>query len=172
MKPGIHPPYFPKAKITCSCGAVIETGSTLETYTTELCSKCHPFYTGKRKTVDTAGRIEMFTLRKKLADQKKGDVAKKEEKKRKTIEDKVNEALQRDREHEMVKEQELIARIRKNRPTPIEMPVEPMAGETAPETTIAEPIAKEKASRKKTAKSKTNKTVKAKTTKKTTTKKK
>lgn len=139
MKPDIHPPYFPKAKITCSCGAVIVTGSTIESYTTELCSKCHPFYTGKRKTVDTAGRIEMFTLRKKLADQKKGEVAKKEEKKRRTIEDKVNEALQRDREQEMVKEQELMARIRKNRPVKakkeVATPTAPVAEKSKKKTT-------------------------------------
>jgi len=155
MKSGIHPTYFQKAQITCSCGAVIKTGSTLETYTTELCSKCHPFYTGKRKTVDTAGRIEMFTLRRKLADQKKNVVAKKEEKKRKTIEDKVNEALQRDREHEMVKEQELMTRIRKNRPVPMETPVTPPT-ETAsvPETTAAEPVAKTAKVKKTTSKKK------------------
>jgi len=185
MKSGIHPTYFPKAKITCSCGAVLITGSTLETYTTELCSKCHPFYTGKRKTVDTAGRIEMFTMRRKLADQKKSAVSKKEEKKRRTIEDKVNEALQRDRDHEMVKEQELMTRIRKNRPVPTEIPVveapkpeakkevvEPMTGEAEPVAkTPNRPVAKRRVSPS-TKTTRASKTTKVKTTKKAITKKK
>ncbi|MBU1092395.1 50S ribosomal protein L31, partial [Patescibacteria group bacterium] len=46
MKKDIHPTYYPKAKITCACGNVIETGSTLENFSTEVCSACHPLYTG------------------------------------------------------------------------------------------------------------------------------
>lgn len=64
MKPGIHPTYFKEATITCSCGAVLETGSTVETMHTEICSQCHPFYTGKKKFIDTTGRVDRF---KKLA---------------------------------------------------------------------------------------------------------
>ena len=61
MKTGIHPKYF-KTKITCAaCGNVIETGSTkAESFTVEICSGCHPFFTGKIKLVDMAGRIEKF----------------------------------------------------------------------------------------------------------------
>ncbi len=59
MKKGIHPKYE-YTKITCACGNVIETRSTVKDIEVEICSKCHPFYTGKQKLVDTAGRIERF----------------------------------------------------------------------------------------------------------------
>jgi large subunit ribosomal protein L31 len=59
MKKGIHPEYKP-ARIHCSCGNVIETRSTSESLSVEICSVCHPFYTGKQKLVDTAGRVERF----------------------------------------------------------------------------------------------------------------
>jgi large subunit ribosomal protein L31 len=59
MKEAIHPNYVP-AKIICACGSVIETRSTKAEIHVELCSACHPFYTGKQKLVDTAGRVERF----------------------------------------------------------------------------------------------------------------
>jgi len=59
MKPDIHPEYT-KTKIQCACGNVIEAGSTKKDIRVEICSKCHPFFTGKQKLVDTAGRIERF----------------------------------------------------------------------------------------------------------------
>jgi len=60
MKADIHPKYV-KMKATCSCGNVINTRSTVaEDIHLDVCSKCHPFYTGKQKLVDTAGRIEKF----------------------------------------------------------------------------------------------------------------
>ena len=59
MKKGIHPKYE-DCKITCACGNVIETKSTLKEISVEICSNCHPFYTGKQKLVDTAGRVERF----------------------------------------------------------------------------------------------------------------
>ncbi len=59
MKAGIHPDYK-ATTITCACGEVIETRSTREDIRVEICSKCHPFFTGKQKLVDTAGRIEKF----------------------------------------------------------------------------------------------------------------
>lgn len=62
MKKGIHPEYKP-AKITCACGAVIETRSTRGDYNVEICSACHPFFTGKQKIVDTEGRVERFMRR-------------------------------------------------------------------------------------------------------------
>ena len=60
MKKNIHPQYYPDAKIVCSCGNIIHAGSTVANLRTELCSACHPFYTGKQKHVDSAGRIEKF----------------------------------------------------------------------------------------------------------------
>ena len=59
MKKDIHPPYH-EAVIRCACGNVIETGSTKKEIRVEICSACHPFYTGKQKLVDTEGRIEKF----------------------------------------------------------------------------------------------------------------
>jgi large subunit ribosomal protein L31 len=64
-KAGIHPNYE-IATITCACGAVHETASTRGSFTVEICSKCHPFYTGKQKLMDTAGRIERFQRRYQL----------------------------------------------------------------------------------------------------------
>jgi large subunit ribosomal protein L31 len=59
MKEGIHPTYV-DAKIVCACGNVVETRSTRENIHVDICSACHPFYTGKQKLVDTAGRVERF----------------------------------------------------------------------------------------------------------------
>ncbi|MDX8412298.1 MAG: 50S ribosomal protein L31 [Mariprofundaceae bacterium] len=59
MKAGIHPDYL-AAKVTCSCGSTFETRSTIGDIHVEICSSCHPFYTGKQKIVDTEGRVERF----------------------------------------------------------------------------------------------------------------
>ena len=59
MKSNIHPDYKP-AKITCACGSVIETRSTKGDYSVEICSSCHPFFTGKQKLIDSEGRVERF----------------------------------------------------------------------------------------------------------------
>ena len=60
MKAEIHPQYFSDAKVTCVCGNTFETGSTLKAINVDICSECHPFYTGKQKMVDTEGRVEKF----------------------------------------------------------------------------------------------------------------
>lgn len=60
MKKGVHPKYYPSAKVTCACGNTFTTGSTIEELSTELCSKCHPFFTKKQKLVDTAKRVDKF----------------------------------------------------------------------------------------------------------------
>jgi len=59
MKDGIHPKYY-QCKVTCSCGNTFVTGSTLPELHIDICSACHPFYTGTMKYVDTAGRVEKF----------------------------------------------------------------------------------------------------------------
>ncbi len=59
MKPDIHPEYH-KIKATCACGNEVELGSVLTEMKVEICSACHPFFTGKQKLIDTAGRIEKF----------------------------------------------------------------------------------------------------------------
>ncbi len=62
MKQGIHPNYK-ETTITCACGEVIHTRSTKENIRVEICSKCHPFFTGRQKLVDTAGRVDRFINR-------------------------------------------------------------------------------------------------------------
>ncbi|MBI5214887.1 MAG: 50S ribosomal protein L31 [Ignavibacteriae bacterium] len=62
MKSNIHPAYK-RSHVTCVCGATFETRSTMGNIKVEICSKCHPFFTGKQKLVDTAGRVERFQKR-------------------------------------------------------------------------------------------------------------
>lgn len=62
MKEGIHPSYEPTT-ITCACGEVIETRSTKKNIKVEICSKCHPFFTGRQKLVDSGGRVDRFKRR-------------------------------------------------------------------------------------------------------------
>ena len=69
MKDKIHPQYYPDAKVVCSCGNTFTTGSTRKVLEVEVCSKCHPFFTGGRsKMRDAAGRVERFKQRYKLTD--------------------------------------------------------------------------------------------------------
>jgi len=63
MKKDIHPQYYKDAKITCACGASFSVGSTEQNIHVEICSMCHPFYTGKEKLLDTAGRVDKFKKR-------------------------------------------------------------------------------------------------------------
>jgi large subunit ribosomal protein L31 len=60
MKEKIHPKYFPEAKVICACGNTWTTGSTREVIHTDMCSKCHPFYTGEQRIVDTEGQVDRF----------------------------------------------------------------------------------------------------------------
>jgi len=63
----IHPKYYPDAKIKCSCGKTFTVGAAKPEINVEICSACHPFYTGEKKIIDTAGRVEKFKTRKALA---------------------------------------------------------------------------------------------------------
>jgi len=63
MKEKIHPEYFEDAVVTCSCGNTFVTGATKKQMRVEVCSKCHPFFTGERRIVDTEGRVERFKRR-------------------------------------------------------------------------------------------------------------
>ncbi len=63
MKKDIHPKYFTEAKVVCACGETFTVGSTQEKLEIEICSACHPFYTGMEKMLDTAGRVEKFKTR-------------------------------------------------------------------------------------------------------------
>ena len=78
MKKDIHPKYYPNTKVRCACGNTFTIGSTKEFMEIEICSKCHPFYTGKEKIVDTLGRVERF--KKRIA--KKEELQKKSKKKK------------------------------------------------------------------------------------------
>ena len=95
MKTELHPTYHSDAKVSCACGETFSIGSTQESISVELCSKCHPFYTGKQKIVDTARRVEKFEAR---AKKQTGDVldhkakaAKKAERAKKRAEKKAKE---------------------------------------------------------------------------------
>jgi large subunit ribosomal protein L31 len=63
MKDKIHPRYYPEATVTCACGNSWTTGATQEVIRTDVCSACHPFYTGEQRIVDTAGQVERFMRR-------------------------------------------------------------------------------------------------------------
>ena len=63
MKKDIHPKFYPNAKVICACGNTFETGSTRPELRTDLCSACHPFFTGEMRIVDTAGQVERFVKR-------------------------------------------------------------------------------------------------------------
>ncbi len=66
MKDKIHPKYFTDATVVCSCGNTFTTGSTEKVLKVELCSTCHPFFTGEQRMIDTGGRVERFKRRYKL----------------------------------------------------------------------------------------------------------
>src|SRR5271157_14723 len=81
MKKKIHPKYYPEAKVICACGHTFTTGSTVPEIKIELCSVCHPFFTGKQKLVDTARRVEKFhakvEAKKDMSEIRKGKKVKK-----------------------------------------------------------------------------------------------
>lgn len=77
MKKDIHPQYT-IIKASCACGHIFKVGSTLDKIEVEVCSNCHPFYTGEEKIIDTAGRVEKFKTRRKAGEQAKVEADKKE----------------------------------------------------------------------------------------------
>jgi large subunit ribosomal protein L31 len=70
MKAETHPTYFPEAKVVCACGRAFTVGSTQEKLSVEICSNCHPFFTGTEKILDAAGRVEKFKARRAAATKK------------------------------------------------------------------------------------------------------
>ncbi|MAG14765.1 MAG: 50S ribosomal protein L31 [Dehalococcoidales bacterium] len=68
MKDKIHPKYYDGIQVVCSCGNTFTTGSTKKELKVELCSQCHPFFTGERRMLDTTGRVERFKRRYKVKD--------------------------------------------------------------------------------------------------------
>jgi len=83
MKASIHPKWYPDAKVTCACGNTFAVGATVPEISVEVCSACHPFYTGQMKYVDTAGRVEAF--RAKRAQAKDKVISKSEKRKLKRL---------------------------------------------------------------------------------------
>lgn len=65
MKKDLHPTYYLDAKVRCACGKEFTVGGTKKEYHVDICSNCHPFYTGKKQLIDTAGRVERFQTRRK-----------------------------------------------------------------------------------------------------------
>lgn len=81
MKEKIHPNWNPEARVHCACGNTFNTGSTLKEIAVEVCSACHPFFTGTQKFLDTAGRVDKFNQKVAIAAKKQEDAAARKRKK-------------------------------------------------------------------------------------------
>ncbi|HEV7179909.1 MAG TPA: 50S ribosomal protein L31 [Candidatus Baltobacteraceae bacterium] len=75
MKEKIHPNWYPEARVHCACGSTFTTGSTIKDIAVEICSACHPLFTGQQKLIDTAGRVDKFNQRAAAAEKKKQEAA-------------------------------------------------------------------------------------------------
>lgn len=75
MKENIHPKWFPEARVHCACGSTFTTGSTMADISVEICSACHPLFTGQQKLIDTAGRVDKFNQRAVAAKKKQDEAA-------------------------------------------------------------------------------------------------
>ena len=75
MKEKIHPKWYPEARVHCACGSTFTTGSTMKEIAVEICSACHPLFTGQQKLVDTAGRVDKFNQRAAAAEKKQKEAA-------------------------------------------------------------------------------------------------
>jgi len=92
VRANIHPTWYPDAQVKCACGNTFVTGSTLPNIEVEVCYNCHPFYTGQMKYVDTAGRVDAFLTRSKMAVEKRVSKA---EKRKLRSERKIQKELER-----------------------------------------------------------------------------
>lgn len=81
MKSDVHPTWYPEAKVTCACGNIFVVGATKSELKVEICYKCHPFFTGEMKFIDTMGRVERFQAKQKTAAEKASALAAKKKKK-------------------------------------------------------------------------------------------
>lgn len=81
MKANLHPQWYPQARVTCACGNTFTVGSTKEEIRVQICNKCHPFYTGQMKFVDTAGQVERFQKKQAVGQEKAKILAAKKAKK-------------------------------------------------------------------------------------------
>lgn len=101
MKAKIHPKWYPEAKVTCACGNTFTVGAAVAELSVDVCSACHPFYTGQMKYVDTAGRVDAFKARQSKANKK---VLSKTEKRKIKREKRVREELERPESLEELRE--------------------------------------------------------------------
>ena len=92
MKANIHPNWYPEAKVTCACGNKFTLGATQESFEVDVCSACHPFYTGQMKYLDTKGRVEAFQAKQAQVTEK---VLSKSEKRKLKREKKIKEEFDR-----------------------------------------------------------------------------
>ncbi len=74
MKPKIHPKYYPNAQVICACGNTWTTGATVPVIHTDVCSACHPFFTGEQRIVDTAGQVDRFMRKLEKKEQKIAEI--------------------------------------------------------------------------------------------------
>lgn len=91
MKQGIHPNWNPNAVVTCACSNTFTTGSTVDTIRVEICSKCHPLFTGQAKLVDTLGQVQRFEMKNQKAQVKRAERAQIEERRKLKVEVKRSE---------------------------------------------------------------------------------
>lgn len=82
MKQGIHPTSFDDAQVICACGNTFTTKSTKQSITIDVCSRCHPYFTGEHRFIDTKGRVERFQSKQRIADEMKEKLASKKSKKK------------------------------------------------------------------------------------------
>lgn len=82
MKANVHPQYFDQVQVSCACGNVFMTGSTKQSIKVEICSACHPFYTGQQKFIDTVGKVQKFQAKQQVAAVRAATVKKKVEEKK------------------------------------------------------------------------------------------
>lgn len=134
MKAKIHPQYFENLKIVCSCGNVIIAGSTRQELKTEICSACHPFYTGQQKLIDTAGRVDKFLAKVKKAQQLK-------EKSIKVIDQELEEIFEHKKKPEAPGEEAPAKKSQPKKP--------PAAPKTAKKSTAKKTAAKKSTAKKK-----------------------
>jgi large subunit ribosomal protein L31 len=86
MKTNKHPVWYPEAQVSCACGNRFTVGATVQSINTELCNKCHPFYTGEQRIVDTANKVSDFERKSKAAKEKQATIARLKEEKAKRLE--------------------------------------------------------------------------------------
>jgi large subunit ribosomal protein L31 len=115
MKANIHPKWNHAAKVTCACGAVFTTGSQQDEITVDICSKCHPFFTGEMRFVDRQGRVDKFMQKMSTAQQKKAAKAAKNKVEEKPEEEVVETAEQLSYKQVLQNEQTKLKNIAKNK---------------------------------------------------------